>query len=646
MMSHIERRFAALAPFSSPRLFALPMRAAAFCTSRGVVTMHTKRTLWGLGGLCLAVAACGGVPNEEAGSLETVNGAIAGSAAVGVLPAGLPARVEVGLFEGSGKTWMKDSGVPWDMRYQYFTKGWIDNWGWGNYDGKWGLDYMRECDAQRFIPVVQYYQMNDEAGGGEDQFLAKAQNATTMKSYFGDFKILMQRAKDFGKPVVVLLEADGYGLLQQESSNNPNAYAAIKDTGLPELSGLPNTVAGWGLAFLQMRKAVGANNAILGMHISGWASGKDLSYFSVTDPLSPEVDKVYNFLAPLGLGSNVTGSRYDLLVGVPLDRDSVYYRVTSNQDRWWDASDSASISSKSFNHYAEWLRLWNVKANTRWLLWQIPVGNSNHKNVYNNGNAREGYKDNRPEYFFGNGTSHMAKFADAGVVGLLFGAGASGQSSYTNDTYTDGQLFMKSRAGAILRAGGVPLSGSGGGSSTPDAGTDARSADAGADRGASDGGMGTTGDGASGQSDTARYHFESGAQSWTSSGAPITGVASSNARAFAGTSSLAVTFNGAAGSPTVFVRNPGAPAGATIAFRVWIPAASGISGVQPYALQGASGGWAWTGSWRAASSLTANAWNTINVTVPAGAAALDQIGVEFTTSKTWSGIAYIDAVTW
>src|SRR3954466_278995 len=147
---------------------------------------------------------------------------------------------------------MKGSGVPWDHRYRYFTKGWVNNWGYGAYDGSWGLNYMKECDAQHFIPVVEYYQMNDEPGGGEAQFLAKAQNAATMKSYFGDFKILMQRIKDFGKPVLVLMEGDGYGLMEQQSGNNPNAYAAIKDSGLPELAGLPNSVAGWGLGFLQM----------------------------------------------------------------------------------------------------------------------------------------------------------------------------------------------------------------------------------------------------------------------------------------------------------------------------------------------------------------------------------------------------------
>jgi hypothetical protein len=128
------------------------------------------------------------------------------------------------------------------------------------------------------------------------------------------------------------------------------------------------------------------------------------------------------------------------------------------QNRWWDASDAASINSRSFNRYAEWLRLWNVKAGKRWMLWQIPLGNSNHLNVYNNGGAREGYKDNRPEYFFGTGAiTHRSTFVDAGVIGLFFGAGASGMSTHTNDLFTDGQLFMKSRAGACLNVGGLGI---------------------------------------------------------------------------------------------------------------------------------------------------------------------------------------------
>ena len=390
-------------------------------------------------------------------SVNVLNGTSSGTTAQGTIPAGYPRRLAVGLYEDTGGTWMKNSGARWDARYRYFVQGWLNNWGWSQPDGSWGLGYMRESAAQGYLPVVQYYVMNGVSGYNESAFLSTAQNASKMADYFKQWKILMQRAREFGQPVVIMVEADGFGFLQQQSGGNPNAYAAVAASGLPELANLPNTVAGWGLAFLELRAAVGASNAILAMDVSGWATGKDILYFSVTDPLQTEVDKAYAFLAPLGLSANQTGETWDLLAQNPLDRDSDYY-TTLGQNRWWDASDSASINSRSFNRYAEWLRLWNVKAKKRWVLWQIPLGNSNHLNVYNNEGARQGYKDNRPEYFFGSGsTAHRQKFVQAGVVGLFFGAGASGMSHYTNDYYTDGQLFMKSRAGGFLNGGGLGI---------------------------------------------------------------------------------------------------------------------------------------------------------------------------------------------
>lgn len=373
-----------------------------------------------------------------------------------------PSSMLVGLFEGSGEQWMDSSKVPWNARYCYITKGWVDNWGWGSKDGSYALNYFKECDKYRTIPVIQYYQMNGEDGGGEDMFLSKAQNAQTMKSYFGDFKILMQRVKEFGKPVYVLLEADGFGYMEMQSKENPAAAAVVASTGMTELAGLPNTVAGWGLAFLAIKKSVGATNALLGIHISGWASSKDLFYYSVTDALQPEVDKVYTFLSPLGLGSNVTGITYDVLVGDPLDRDADYYRIVNKDNgvHWWDTSSTASVNSRSFNRYREWLTLWNVKSGKSWVLWQIPIGNSNHLNVTNDGGPREGYKDNRAEYFLGQGgLAHVRQFADAGVIALLFGAGASGVSSYGNDIFTDGQSLIKSGGAAFFAAGGVTLAG-------------------------------------------------------------------------------------------------------------------------------------------------------------------------------------------
>jgi hypothetical protein len=146
-------------------------------------------------------------------------------------------------------------------------------------------------------------------------------------------------------------------------------------------------------------------------------------------------------------------------------------------------------------------------------------------------------------------------------------------------------------------------------------------------------------------SDLAQYNFESGTQGWASSGGMITGVSSSTAQASAGTHSLAVTINGAAGTQSVHIANAAATPGSKITFHVWCPSGSPVSSVQPYALQGASGNWGWTGAWTSMASLHKNAWNTLSFTLPATAKTpLYDLGAQFTTSTTGSAVCYVDSV--
>lgn len=368
----------------------------------------------------------------------------------GSISINLSNRLLVGLFLDDEQKFMKNSNVPWDVQYRYLTKGWANNWGWGNYDGSFAFNFMQNVDDEGFIPAIQYYQIVGESpySNDESKFVWKLQNKEIMTSYFKDFILLMTQIKKFGKPVFLLLEADGFAFSQIQSNENPDLYASISDTGLPELNGLENKVSNFGLALLKIRLALGATNAYMGIHVSAWASQKDIMFNSENIPLQPEVDKVYNFLKPFGLNKdNSIQQEFDFLVSDPLDRDADYYVNVKNQNRWLNTSEYASIDSKSFNRYAEWLRLWNEKSGKKWILWQIPLGNSNHLNIPNtNSNPRAGYKDNRPEYFFGdNGICHCKKFAESGVYALLFGRGEGTQSNYINDYYTDGELFMKTR---------------------------------------------------------------------------------------------------------------------------------------------------------------------------------------------------------
>ena len=400
-----------------------------------------------------------------------------GTAASGHIPTGVSPHLGIGFQEDNGGTWLQNSGVKWDYRWAYFSPtspgvDWYNDWGYGAADGSFATTYFDECDAQGFVPVVQYFNLNGDyaPAGDTTQTLAKLQSASNMSDYFGKFKVLMEKAKAFAKPVVVILEGNVVGLLQQQSHSNNATYAAIAASGLPDLVGLPDTVAGFGLAFLQMRKAVGASNVVLAPDVPYWATGDFISA-NTSDDIEPHVDGQYAFLSTMGLGTNVTGETFNFIATNPLaaDFDWFLYDKADNgnqsQDLWWDPSDAAPITSRSFNRYAQWLKFFNTVSSLRWMLWQIPMGNSNSPDIDNPNSAggvaptaAAGWKDNRPEYFFcSQSNRHLGQFADAGVIALLFGAGGTGCTDQTSDFYPDGQLFLKSHAGAVVSAGGFPL---------------------------------------------------------------------------------------------------------------------------------------------------------------------------------------------
>ncbi len=584
----------------------------------------------------------------------------------GSIPAGMPTKLGVGLFEDTGKTWMKTSGVPWQFRYRYLTWQWSSNWGYGPKDGAFAGQFFNDCSTQGFIPAVAYYEIYDLPPAATGQ-LAKMQNTAAMAEYFNDFKLLMQQAKTFGKPVLVMVEADATGFLQGEVGGNPNAPSAVASTGLPELAGLPNTAAGWGLAFLQLRKSVGASNVILGMHVSGWASGQDLFHSSPTVALQPAVDQVANFLAPLGLSANVTGQTYDVLVGDPLDRDADYYRIARGEDRWWDPSNTAALNTKSFNRYAEWLRLWNIKTNKRWVLWQVPIGNSASLNVCNGGKLNQGYKDNRVAYFFGTGSSaHRQLFVNNGVIALLFGKGEGCQSSFE----IDGNL-LKATAGTFFTAGGLVLPSADAGIPVVDAGApivDAGTPDAGCvctcpgtDAGTpvADGGSPIVDAGSpvidagtptldagipsvdAGTGDTSQYNFETGTQGFNSTLI----VAQTTAKAYAGRGSLAATFTAQTTPVQVLVANPVVPRGATVAYHVFISDVASMTSLQVFVQEDAATQWKWTANWYPA-SLLVSGWNTFTLTLPTAPGTLQSLGVEFQPNGSFTGTVYIDSISW
>jgi hypothetical protein len=143
--------------------------------------------------------------------------------------------------------------------------------------------------------------------------------------------------------------------------------------------------------------------------------------------------------------------------------------------------------------------------------------------------------------------------------------------------------------------------------------------------------------------DPAQFNFETDSQGWTGGGGIIAGIATSTAQHYAGNQSLAVNFHSTTGgSSSVSVGNVAILPGMTITFHVWIPSGSKITTLQPY-MQDFN--WNWTSSFYG--SLTANAWNTVALTVPPNATApFHNLGIQFATSAGWTNTCYLDSVSW
>ena len=145
----------------------------------------------------------------------------------------------------------------------------------------------------------------------------------------------------------------------------------------------------------------------------------------------------------------------------------------------------------------------------------------------------------------------------------------------------------------------------------------------------------------SGVTDSSQFNFETSSQGWTGGGGIVSGVATSATQHFAGNQSLAVNFNGASsGTASPSVGNVAVAVGTTITLHIWVPSGSKITALQPYILDY---NYAWASSWYG--SFTANAWNTLTLTVPTNAATpLQNLGIQFITSAGWTGTCYIDSV--
>src|SRR2546430_769408 len=279
-------------------------------------------------------------------------------------PAPLPAsQLEFGLTNGD-VSWMTSTGVPWRYRYVYLAGGVNTTNNWLTWQdpakppGQYALDYMTSSTTApaSYIPVFTWYQLlqsTPSVGGSElDRDYNNLNNASTMASYYSSFKILMQKAGQYGGQAVVHVEPDFWGYMQQKGAGAgaTSISAMVRSSGFAEAASFSGNLVGFASELKYLRETYSPND-VIAMHASLWASSIDIgSDRRTTISAQAEAGKTAGFLLSAGAAS------WDAIFNDVDDHDAAWWEAqgADNQDstHWWDTSNT---TFPNFTRYLEWV---------------------------------------------------------------------------------------------------------------------------------------------------------------------------------------------------------------------------------------------------------------------------------------------------
>lgn len=323
------------------------------------------------------------------------------------LPHGWPRTLQLGLADRPGRApaLRRDSGVA--FRYQYLAGGVNTGSGWTTWNpaGSFVTRYVRESIAAGRIPVFTYYQLlqSRPAAGGDEaaRDLSNLRNASTMRAYWADLSTFLRRAGAFRRRLIVAhIEPDLWGYLEQAGA-----------TGL---------AASFARRVVALRNRL-APNVALAWHLSVWGTKEDPTYGKPSlrhmDALGAQSARFYRSLR----------TRFDLVFNDVSDRDAGFYaRIEGNPRTAWGAGD--------FRRHVRYIASFTRRTGAPVVLWQLPLGNATLNDTW------QRFRDTRVEWWLGRDSrAHLRAERAAGVVALLFGAGADGCTTER----TDGGLFNR-----------------------------------------------------------------------------------------------------------------------------------------------------------------------------------------------------------
>jgi len=365
------------------------------------------------------------------------------------VPLGLPKRVGFGIQGDVSQR----AGFINEADYVYvylagdiFSNGWT-TWNWPT--GQYARTFINEIGKMGKIPVFTYYNIVPARYRFQEPATINLNDAALMKKYFEDFIFLLQICKSYGKTVIVHYEPDLFGYMQMYKDDVTKRTIKVSQSNHPDVKTFSNDAKGLAQAIVSLRNKY-APNVLLGWHASQWSTG----YNVISDKHNPELHAGQTAAYYKSLNAN-----FDLLFSEFSDRDAgLYQLVYGRLNSWWSMEPKADNDYLSdYDRFQRYLKKLNQDIGKKIMLWQIPIGNT----ITASCNSTPGhYKDNRVQYFLqpvmqnGNKTK-IAQYAEAGVIGFLFGCGANDCTSYL-DLRGDGitaQNELSDDDGGYLRKG-------------------------------------------------------------------------------------------------------------------------------------------------------------------------------------------------
>ncbi|HEY6203201.1 MAG TPA: hypothetical protein VI056_09170 [Candidatus Limnocylindria bacterium] len=412
--------------------------------------------------LTLAVAVCTALPS----------GTATGAAAGVVAPPGWPATLQLGMSSPPGDAADVRATAAFGLRSQYLAGGVNTGSGWAtwNPNGTFVTNYAQESQGLGLRSVFDYYMLLQSlpaTGANESAKLtSNLNNAATMTAYYNDLKLFFQRAAPIGNSVVLHMEPDLWGYLEQRASGDDASTVTgvrVASTGLSDLAGLPDTASGLAQAVLRLRDRYGPGVQVA-YHASVWGTGNDILY---SKPSDATVDALGTRAGTFYLS---LGAAFDLAFTDPSDRDAAFkqFQYGDGGASWWSSADYA--------RNVRWLSRFYATTGKALVMWQVPLGNTKMTAMNNTWNH---YQDNHVEWLIDDpGRTHLADYVSAGVVAIIFGRGADGATcacdanadGVTNPAPINGNTiaslnadddggFFRAKASQYYAAGALPLTG-------------------------------------------------------------------------------------------------------------------------------------------------------------------------------------------